>query len=58
MCNFLSSFSASAGPIICSYTPNIANKTVAAKEIIFTINNTMLKNGVISNNTPFGLLLR
>ena len=53
MCNFLSNFSASAGPIICSYTPNIANKTVAAKEMIFTISRIVLIKAVILNHTPF-----
>ncbi len=47
MCNLLSNFSASAGPIICSYTPNIANKTVAAKEMIFTISRIVLIKAVI-----------
>ena len=39
---FLSAFSASPGPIKCSYIPNIANKTVAAKEKIFTISKKKL----------------
>ncbi len=52
MCNFLSSFAASAGPIICSYTPNIANKITTAKEMIFTISRIVLIKAIILNYPP------
>lgn len=58
MCNFLSNFSASAGPIICSYTPNIANKTVAAKEMIFTISRIVLIKAVILTPFDYEMLMK
>ena len=56
MCNFLSSFSASAGPIISSYTPDIANKTVATKEMIFTNSKIVLIKAVILNHNPHAIV--
>ena len=53
MCNFLSSFSAPAGPTISSYKPHIKNKTVATKEMIFTISAITLIKAIILNDTPF-----
>ena len=58
MCNFSSSFSASAGPNIRSKTPKILNKTTAPKEMIFTTSNIILTTSIISNCVPFYSLVQ
>ena len=58
MCNFLSSFLASAGPIICSYMPNGASKAITAKKMTFKISKIALTAEFILIYTFFALFIQ